>query len=56
MDSAHISFLSCLNLTNLRRTVENLCRIIRETDSELVLYDHHLLRERSFRERVKDAY
>lgn len=45
-----------LNLINLRRAVENMCRIIKETDSELILYDHHLLRERLFRERVKKVY
>ncbi|NIR87042.1 MBL fold metallo-hydrolase, partial [Candidatus Bathyarchaeota archaeon] len=45
-----------LNLINLRRAVENMCRIIKETDSELVVYDHHLLRERLFRKRVKGVY
>ncbi len=45
-----------LNLINLRRAVENMCGIIKETDSELILYDHHLLRERLFRERVKEVY
>lgn len=45
-----------LNLINLRRAVENMCRIIKETDSELILYDHHLLREKLFRKRVKEVY
>lgn len=45
-----------LNLINLRRAVENMCKIIRETDAELILYDHHLLRERLFKERVKEVY
>ncbi|MFQ5838254.1 MAG: MBL fold metallo-hydrolase [Thermoplasmata archaeon] len=39
-----------LNLTNLRRAIENMLRIVRETDTELIIYDHHLPRERKFRE------
>jgi len=45
-----------LNLINLRRAVENMCRIIRETDAELIIYDHHLPREPRYRERVREVY
>lgn len=45
-----------LNLINLRRAIENTCRIIRETEPELIVYDHHLPRDRKFRERVKQVY
>lgn len=45
-----------LNLINLRRAVENTCRIIKETEPELIVYDHHLPRDYKFRERVKQVY
>jgi len=45
-----------LNLINLRRTIENACRIIRETGAEVIIYDHHLPRDRRFRERVREVY
>lgn len=45
-----------LNLINLRRTIENMCKIIRETDSGLIIYDHHLPRERRFKERIEEVY
>ncbi len=46
-----------LNLINLRRAIENVCRIIRETRKlKLIIYDHHLPRDRKFKERVKEVY
>jgi len=45
-----------LNLINLGRAVENMCRIIEETDTELIIYDHHLPREPRYRERVRRVY
>lgn len=46
-----------LNLINLRRAIENTCRIIEETTKlELIIYDHHLPRDRKFKERVKQVY
>lgn len=45
-----------LNLINLRRAVENMRRIIKNTNPELIIYDHHLPREPKYRERVKEVY
>jgi len=46
-----------LNLINLGRAVENTCRIIEETERlKLIIYDHHLPRDRKFKERVKQVY
>jgi len=46
-----------MNLINLRRCIENAITIIEETTKlELVIYDHHLVRERKYMERVKEVY
>jgi len=45
-----------LNRINLRRAVENAVRIIKECLPELVIYDHHLLRERKWRRRVQEVF
>jgi hypothetical protein len=46
-----------LNLINLKRAVENMCRIIEETERlKLIIYDHHLPRDRKFKERVRKVY
>lgn len=46
-----------LNLINLRRTVENACKIVEETEKlKLIIYDHHLLREPNFKKRVEKVY
>ena len=46
-----------LNLINLRRTIKNAIRIIEETRRlQLIIYDHHLLREPKYRERVREVY
>jgi len=41
---------------NLRRAVENVLRILEETDLELLVYDHHLAREPRFRERTAEVW
>ncbi|MFW6386161.1 MAG: MBL fold metallo-hydrolase [Candidatus Hadarchaeota archaeon] len=42
-----------LNKTNLKRSVENAVKILRESDIETFIYDHHLLRERKYRDRTR---
>jgi predicted metallo-beta-lactamase superfamily hydrolase len=45
-----------LNNINLNRCIQNTIRILKETDCKLIIYDHHLLREKKFRERTKDIW
>lgn len=45
-----------LNLINLRRTIENVCNIIRNTKAEVIIYDHHLLRDKLYKERMAEVY
>jgi predicted metallo-beta-lactamase superfamily hydrolase len=46
-----------VNKVNFMRAIENVCRIIREADkTELIIYDHHLMRDPLFRKRVADVY
>jgi hypothetical protein len=45
-----------LNLTNFRRTIENMLRIIKETETDVIIYDHHLPREPRFRERTREVW
>jgi predicted metallo-beta-lactamase superfamily hydrolase len=46
-----------VNRLNFNRTTENACRIIREADrAELIIYDHHLMRDPLFRKRVAEVY
>ena len=45
-----------LNLINFRRSIENAKRIVREVDFKLMIWDHHLPRERKFRERTKEVW
>jgi predicted metallo-beta-lactamase superfamily hydrolase len=45
-----------LNRTNLNRAIENASRIVREVDSELIVYDHHLPREPKFKERTQKVW
>ena len=45
-----------LNKINLNRAINNAVRIIKEVDSELIIYDHHLPRENKFRERTKKVW
>lgn len=45
-----------LNKTNLSRAVDNASRIVEGIDSDLILYDHHLVREKRFRERTEKVW
>lgn len=45
-----------LNRINLNRSIENLCKIVKETRAELIILDHHLLREPRYQQRLKDVY
>ncbi len=45
-----------LNRINLNRAVENAAEIVREIDAELIIYDHHLPRDRKFRERTEKVW
>ena len=45
-----------LNRINLNRAVENAAAIVRSIDAELIIYDHHLPRERRFRERTEKVW
>jgi len=40
----------------LNRAVENAAEIVREIDAELIIYDHHLPRDRKFRERTEKVW
>jgi len=45
-----------LNRVNLRRAVENMIYILENAAPQLVVYDHHLLRERRWRSRVEEVF
>ena len=45
-----------LNRVNLNRAIENMKYIIKEAQPKLIIYDHHLLREKRWRERVKAVF
>lgn len=45
-----------LNRINLNRAVENAAEIVRKIDAELIIYDHHLPRDRKFRERTEKVW
>jgi len=45
-----------LNRINLNRAVENAARIISETTTKLVIYDHHLPREPRFKEHTRKVW
>ncbi len=45
-----------LNRINLERTIDNTKRIIREINSDVIIYDHHLTREAKFRERTSNVW
>ncbi len=45
-----------LNMINFRRTLENAKWIVEETDTNLIIYDHHLPREPKFRERTREVW
>lgn len=48
-------FPQMLNSINLKRAVDNIINIIQETESKIIL-DHHLLRERGYKKKLKDVY
>ncbi len=45
-----------VNLINFRRAVENICRIVQESEIGTIILDHHLLRDRKYQERLEPAY
>ncbi len=45
-----------LNLINFRRVIENVKRILKKTKFKLMIWDHHLPREKRFRERTKEVW
>lgn len=45
-----------LNRTNLDRSINNIIRIIRESAPDLIIYDHHLLRDPLYRERTAKVW
>jgi len=45
-----------MNKINMRRAIENICRIIRAVRADPVILDHHLLREARYAERLSDVY
>jgi len=42
--------------TTLRRAIENMIRILESAETELIIWDHHLLRDVRWRERVAEVY
>lgn len=45
-----------LNRINLNRSIDNLCNILRRIKAKVVVYDHHLPRDRLFKQRVSKVY
>ncbi len=45
-----------VNRINLQRAIENAISIIRNTDTRVIIYDHHLTRDRLFRQRLREVY
>lgn len=45
-----------VNRINLNRCIENMCRVIRSTSIQTIIYDHHLLRERKYKERTAKVW
>ncbi len=45
-----------LSGTTLIRAVENMVRILEKTEPQVVIYDHHLLREKNFREHTRRVW
>lgn len=46
-----------LNKINLRRCVNNTCNILKHTNNlHLMIYDHHLLREKKYKERTRNVW
>jgi predicted metallo-beta-lactamase superfamily hydrolase len=45
-----------LNWTNLQRSIDNAAWSLREVDPELMVFDHHLLREPKYRQRTSEVW
>jgi hypothetical protein len=46
-----------INKINLQRCISNTCKIIKKTKNlKLMIYDHHLLREKKYKERTKKVW
>lgn len=45
-----------LNNFNMNRSIKNAVRIIEEADFETLLYDHHITREKNFREKTEHIW
>lgn len=45
-----------MNRINLERAIKNMKMILREISPSLIVYDHHLLRDRRYKERVVEVY
>ncbi len=45
-----------LSKENLQRSVNNLIKILKETETRTIIYDHHLLREKRFKENTINAW
>lgn len=45
-----------LNSINLERCINNLHYILENTSPQIIIYDHHLLRDRKYRQRVARVY
>ena len=45
-----------LSEINLRRCIDNICRVIEEASTELIILDHHLCREPRFKEKLARVY
>ncbi|MEA2054198.1 MAG: MBL fold metallo-hydrolase [Candidatus Thermoplasmatota archaeon] len=45
-----------LNKINMNRIIQNACRISKEGNPGLMIYDHHLLRGKKFRERTEEVW
>ncbi len=41
---------------NLKRAIENMVRIIENTNARLIIYDHHLPREKKFRQKTVEVW
>jgi predicted metallo-beta-lactamase superfamily hydrolase len=45
-----------LNRINLQRIIANVCAILRQIDTEVIIYDHHVARGALFQERLSEVY
>ena len=45
-----------MNRINLERAIDNMIRILRRTKTNPIIYDHHLLREWKYKERLSEVY